>query len=75
MFQLLAAISTRDLALRQFPAFSISFLIASLFYKFGSFAVECAAFLFTWLLLDALVQIVVRWLPGPSLNQTQERDT
>jgi hypothetical protein len=47
VYQLLASISTQDLALRQGPAFAVSFVIASLFYKFGSFALECLAFLAT----------------------------
>jgi hypothetical protein len=58
VFQLLAAISRHDLALRQLPAFATSVLIASLFYRFGSFALECLAFLATWFVLDAAVQLL-----------------
>ena len=32
-----------------------AFLFAELFYKFHSFALECAAFLITWLILDWIV--------------------
>jgi hypothetical protein len=53
MFQLLSALSQRDLLLRQAPSLSVAFLIASLFYRFGSFALESAAFLATWYVLDA----------------------
>ena len=60
MYQLLASISTQDLALRQAPAFAASFIIASLFYKFGSFALECVAFLATWFVIDAVIQLIVR---------------
>ena len=31
-------------------------MMAELFYKFHSFSLECAAFLATWFVLDALVQ-------------------
>ena len=33
---------------REAPAFGASFLIAELFYKFGSFTLETGAFLVTW---------------------------
>jgi hypothetical protein len=60
VYQLLASISTQDLALRQTPAFAASFIIAALFYKFGSFALECVAFLATWFAIDAGFQLVNR---------------
>ena len=44
-------IGATDLARRQLPAFAASFLIASLFYQFGSFALECLAFLVTWFVI------------------------
>jgi hypothetical protein len=56
MFQLVRALSTMDLATRQAPVLVASFLIAAFFYKFGSFALEAAAFLVTWFVLDALVE-------------------
>ena len=56
MFQLLQSIGSHQLFLRQLPLLIVSFGIASLFYKFGSFALECLAFLATWFLLDVLVQ-------------------
>jgi hypothetical protein len=37
-----------------------AFAIASLFYRFGSFALECLAFLATWSLIDLPAQ----WLAG-----------
>jgi hypothetical protein len=55
MFQLLSTLSQRDLLLRQAPSFSVAFLIASLFYRLGSFALESVAFLATWYVLDAAV--------------------
>jgi len=60
MFQLVRTIGGMDLALRQAPVFTVSFVVASLFYKLGSFALEAAAFLATWFVLDALVEGVAR---------------
>ncbi|MFG3497752.1 hypothetical protein [Streptomyces sp. NPDC047928] len=56
MFQLIRKVSSLDLAARQAPVLVISFLLASLFYRFGSFALEAGAFLATWFVLDALVE-------------------
>lgn len=56
MFQLIRALSSQDLAARQAPVLGVSFVIASVFYKFGSFALEAVAFLATWFVLDALVE-------------------
>lgn len=58
MYQLLTSIASRDIALRQLPAFAAAFLIASFLYKFGSFALECVAFLVTWFVIDAALQFV-----------------
>ena len=55
MYTLIRSIPRRQLLLEQIPVLATSFVIAELFYKFGSFALECAAFLATWLVLDALV--------------------
>ena len=59
MFQLLHSLSLNELLRQQLPAFSVSFLIAEFFYKFHSFALECAAFLVTWYVLDAVLQWVL----------------
>jgi hypothetical protein len=56
MFQLIRTLSSLDLAARQAPVFALSFLIASLFFEFGNFALEVVAFLATWFVLDALVE-------------------
>ncbi len=56
MFQLVRTLSSLDLTARQAPVLGVSFLIASFFYKFGSFALETVAFLATWFVLDALVE-------------------
>lgn len=56
MFKLIHDHSTSELIRQQFPVFAVSFLIAEFFYKFGSFALECVAFLVTWYVLDAVMQ-------------------
>jgi hypothetical protein len=59
MYQLLCKLKRNELALRQLPLFTTSFLIAELFYKFHSFALECGAFLLTWFALDLVAQVIL----------------
>lgn len=72
MFTLVRLLPSRRLLLEQAPALVAAFVLAELFYKFGSFALECIAFLATWLALDALIQLGRRLLtrtdrfPDPS---------
>ena len=40
---------------RRVPALAVAFLIAELLFKFGSFALECVAFLALWRVLDLAV--------------------
>jgi hypothetical protein len=65
MFQLIRSLSTSELAARQGPVFAVAFVVASLFYKFGSFALEAVAFLITWFVLDALVELFLQRLHRP----------
>lgn len=58
MYQLFTVLARHDLVARQLPSFTASFVIASLFYRFGSFALESVAFLATWFAIDALWGIV-----------------
>ena len=58
MFTLIKMISTRELLQQQAPSLAASFLIASTLYKFGSFALECVAFLATWYVIDGAVNFV-----------------
>jgi hypothetical protein len=44
------------------PGLVLAFALAELFYKFHSFALECAAFLLTWLLIDWVVDLLARQL-------------
>jgi hypothetical protein len=59
MYQLIHRLTVNELFKRQLPIFLVAFVIAELFYKFHSFTLECAAFLATWYILDAIVQWVV----------------
>lgn len=56
MFTLLRMLSVRRLLVEQLPALAAAWLVAELFYKFHSFSLECAAFMATWFMFDALVQ-------------------
>lgn len=58
MYSFIRSLTTKELIFEQAPTMSISWIIAELFYKFHSFTLECAAFLVTWFVFDALVQMV-----------------
>ncbi|WP_165778571.1 hypothetical protein [Mesorhizobium wenxiniae] len=47
MFSLTQAIGISGVAKRELVPFTIAFVIAEMFYKLGSFAFECLAFLAT----------------------------
>ncbi|TIO24086.1 hypothetical protein [Mesorhizobium sp.] len=52
MFSLTQTIGISGVAKRELVPFTIAFVIAEMFYKLGSFALECLAFLATWYLLS-----------------------
>jgi hypothetical protein len=60
MYTLLQLLPVERLAYEQAPALGLAWIIAELFYKFQSFTLECAAFLATWFVIDALVQKIMR---------------
>ena len=60
MYTLLRLLPVKRLAYEQVPALTFAWIVAELFFKFHSFTLECAAFLATWFMLDALVQKAVR---------------
>jgi hypothetical protein len=64
MYTLLRVLSFRRLLSEQFPPLVAAWLVAELFYKFHSFSLECAAFLATWFVFDALMQAGRRLLGG-----------
>ena len=59
MYTLIKSISLQQMVTKQVPALGISLIIAELFYKFHSFTLECVAFLITWFILDAAINILV----------------
>ncbi|MET3597920.1 hypothetical protein ABID26_007347 [Mesorhizobium shonense] len=60
MFSLTQAIGINGMARRELVPFMIAFVIAEVFYKLGSFALECVAFLATWYLLSYAFNGLVR---------------
>lgn len=58
MYTLIKSVSTHDLLLRQAPSLVASLVIAEAFFKFGSFSLECIAFLATWGTIDASISFV-----------------
>ena len=59
MFELIRSSSRRELFTRHAPGLLIAFVVAELFYKWGSFSLECLGFLATWFVLDALFALVI----------------
>ena len=70
MFELLRSSTLRQLLARQAPALALSLIVAELFYKFGSFTLECLGFLATWFVLDAMFAQIGRALSKPAEGQT-----
>lgn len=73
MYTLLRTLSVRRLLVEQFPALALAWLLAELFYKFHSFSLECAAFLLTWFVLDALIQGLRRLFAAAPESAAAER--
>jgi hypothetical protein len=59
MYTLTKVVSTQQLLLEQVPAMAGALVLAELFYKFGSFTLECLAFLATWYVIDMLIGLAV----------------
>ena len=70
MFELLRSSTLRQLLARQAPALALSLIVAELFYKFGSFTLECLGFLATWFVLDAMFAQIGRALSKPAEGRT-----
>jgi uncharacterized membrane protein (DUF4010 family) len=63
LYKFVRSLSAQELFVRQLPVFSAAFLVASLLYRFGSFALECLAFLATWFVFDVVVETARRsWM-------------
>lgn len=52
MYALARLVPVRELVLTQVLPIAIALVVAEVFYRFGSFSLECLAFLATWFLLE-----------------------
>ena len=59
MYSYVKTVGVPTFAAREAPAFIAAFLIAELFYKFGSFTLETGAFLATWYGLSWVQSLVI----------------
>ena len=64
MYTLVRSMPWGRLLLEQVPAITLSFVIAELFYKFHSFTLETLAFLATWGVIDAVIQVARYMVSG-----------
>ncbi|WP_109851452.1 hypothetical protein [Aquimarina sp. AU58] len=55
MNRILKKLTLKEITLEFIPSLGISLLIAESFYKFGSFAFECIAFLATWYFMGYVI--------------------
>lgn len=69
MYSVLKAMPAHD-AMRAAVTFGLAMIVAELLYAFGSFALECIAFVATWLVLDALAKQI---LPKPRERAADRR--
>ena len=54
MYSYVRTVGIPAFLVREAPSFAIAFIIAELFYKFRSFALETGVFLVTWYILSWL---------------------
>ena len=66
MFSLIKTLGVEMSLKREAGPFIVAFLIASFFFKFKSFALECLAFLAVWYVLSLLQSLI---LPGKRLPE------
>jgi hypothetical protein len=62
MYSLVRNLESRNVAIREGVTFAAAFVVAEVFYKFHSFSLECLAFLATWVVLSATVDLASRLL-------------
>ena len=58
MYTLARKLASTRMALEQAVSLGSAWIVAELFYKFGSFTLELAAFLVTWFAIDLIIQVV-----------------
>ena len=64
MYTLLHSLPLSRIALEQLPAAAAALIVAEIFYKFGSFSLECLAFLATWYAFDLVLSLFRRGTTG-----------
>ncbi len=74
MYTLVKTVPLRQLAKTEVLPFGIAFVVAELFYKFHSFALESLAFLATWFVISWLANEIGNLLQGKSKSKTSARD-
>jgi hypothetical protein len=62
MYELVCARTARIALVRETVAGIAALVVAELFYKFGSFSLECLAFLITWYVFGMVLSLV--WRPA-----------
>ena len=65
MYSLVRMLPLARLLREQVPPFALAFVVAEVFYKFHSFTLETLAFLATWGVIDAVIQVVRHVVAGP----------
>lgn len=63
MYTLLKNVPGKKIMKREMPSLGISLLIAEEFYRFGSFILECAAFLATWYVISFVLNSLFVFKP------------
>ena len=58
MYTILKTSGSKKMLATEAPVFLIALLLAERLYKFGSFTVECLAFLGTWFIISFLVNTI-----------------
>jgi hypothetical protein len=73
MYHMVRSLGAKAVLQRELPAGAAAFLIAELFYKFHSFALETLAFLATWWVLSWVEKILISLLMGKETGHGQEK--
>lgn len=59
MYSLFKTVALKDIMEREFLPFALALIIAQLYFKWGSFALELVGFVFTWLVLGFVAQVIL----------------
>jgi len=62
LFSLMNSLPIRKILERELVPFSIALIVAQLYFKWGSFALELVGFIITWFLLGYLAQLLARMI-------------